>query len=189
LPTLTPISPAAEKCARQDNQWGRSTSCPEYLGSLESQSEQNGADEHTCLFSRQLTQIDNMINETASESVIHSAVRDAVVDLDFCVSIVDPRSETEELIAVSGGFEKMTGYSSEEVVGKNCRFLNDGCELQPWQRRGLRVASKTGALFSAVIINRKKSGEFFKNFINVRLSHRPARPDGRRSVATSRHSC
>jgi hypothetical protein len=109
-----------------------------------------------------------MINQTASESGIHSVVRDAVVDLDFCVSIVDPRSNDERLIAVSDGFEKMTGYPSEEVVGKNCRFLNDGCEMQPWQRRGLRVASKTGAHFSAVIVNRKKSGEFFKNFINVR---------------------
>jgi hypothetical protein len=91
-----------------------------------------------------------------------------VANLDFCVTIADPNGDDTCLIAVSEGFERMTGYSSEEIVGRNCRFLNEGCDLSPWQRMGLRVASQTGALFSAVITNRKKSGELFKNLLNMR---------------------
>jgi PAS domain S-box-containing protein len=120
------------------------------------------------VFNHQIAQVEDVLKQTASESIIHSAVRDAVADLDFCVTIADPLSEDTHLIAVSEGFERITGYSSEEILGRNCRFLNDGCDLEPWQRMGLRVASKTGALFSAVIINRKKSGELFKNLLNVR---------------------
>lgn len=44
-------------------------------------------------------------------------------DLEFSVSIADPSLDDCPLIAVSTGFHTLTGYSPEEVIGHNCRFL------------------------------------------------------------------
>eukprot|EP00933_Yihiella_yeosuensis_P040752 TRINITY_DN35126_c0_g1_i1.p2 TRINITY_DN35126_c0_g1~~TRINITY_DN35126_c0_g1_i1.p2 ORF type:complete len:204 (-),score=38.87 TRINITY_DN35126_c0_g1_i1:12-581(-) len=44
-------------------------------------------------------------------------------EFDFSVSIADPTLEDCPLVAVSKGFEKLTGYKAAEVIGKNCRFL------------------------------------------------------------------
>jgi PAS domain S-box-containing protein len=117
---------------------------------------------------QQFTKIESNISATVWQHLIGNAVHKAIFDLGFCVSIADPRTADTELIAVSRGFEEMTGYKNEEIVGRNCRFLNHDCELNTRDREGLRFTSQTGAPFSAVIVNRRKSGELFKNLLNVR---------------------
>eukprot|EP00435_Cladocopium_sp_Y103_P059807 s467_g21.t1 len=92
---------------------------------------------------------------------------DAVRDCTFCVSIADPRREDCPLIAVSDEFLTMTGYLREEVVGKNCRFLNRNCYLEPSTFKGLRQACNTGDAFTGVLLNRRKSGDLFMNFVNL----------------------
>ena len=39
------------------------------------------------------------------------------------IVITDPAQPDNPIIYASPGFEQMTGYSQEEVLGKNCRFL------------------------------------------------------------------
>jgi len=43
--------------------------------------------------------------------------------LEFSVTIADPSQEDCPLVACSIGFTKLTGYSVDEIVGRNCRFL------------------------------------------------------------------
>lgn len=112
--------------------------------------------------------IDMNVNATLAESVIEGAIFSAVVDCSFCVTVADPRSDDTVLMAVSKGFEKMTGYKAEEMVGRNCRMLNIGCQMEPWQRAGLRKACKTGEPFTTVLQNRKKTGELFSNLLDIR---------------------
>ena len=45
------------------------------------------------------------------------------IDLSCAFTIVDARQYDMPLIYVSPGFEQMTGYLMEDVIGKNCRFL------------------------------------------------------------------
>jgi len=119
-------------------------------------------------FSRQCTEIDDIANGTLlHQSWIEAALRDAVQDCKFCVSIADPRRDDCPLIAVSDEFLTMTGYLREEVVGKNCRFLNRNCYLEPKTFNALRRACKTGAPFTGVILNRRKSGDLFMNLVNL----------------------
>eukprot|EP00415_Alexandrium_ostenfeldii_P002495 UN2495 len=61
----------------------------------------------------------------------------------------------------------MTGYCSHEIVGKNCRFLNEGCFVSSQDLMGLRMSSATGAPFTALMPNRKKSGELFVNMLDL----------------------
>jgi len=41
------------------------------------------------------------------------------------ITISDPTTEDNPLVYVNDGFVEQTGYSREEVVGRNCRFLQN----------------------------------------------------------------
>lgn len=99
---------------------------------------------------------------------IECAVVSSVRDCHFSVSIADPLLPDAPIIAVSEGFCELTGYGRETVVGRNCRFLNEGCDLRPADREGLREAAKTGRHFCALLPNRKADGTAFMNLLDMR---------------------
>eukprot|EP00929_Paragymnodinium_shiwhaense_P117534 TRINITY_DN8823_c0_g1_i1.p1 TRINITY_DN8823_c0_g1~~TRINITY_DN8823_c0_g1_i1.p1 ORF type:complete len:696 (+),score=121.88 TRINITY_DN8823_c0_g1_i1:371-2458(+) len=101
-------------------------------------------------------------------AVIADAIGQVLQECKFCVSIGDPRLEDCPLIAVSDRFENMTGYSREEILGNNCRILNKNCMLNPADLAALREACDTGAPFTKVLLNRRKSGELFLNLLDLR---------------------
>ncbi|CAE7356596.1 PHOT2 [Symbiodinium pilosum] len=105
-------------------------------------------------------------HEEEQDDLISKAICAAVSECDFSVAIADPTGLDFELIAVSEEFHRLTGYSPEESIGENCRFLSEGCP----QVAGLslREACETGAPFTSVIVNRRKSGEFFLNLLTMR---------------------
>jgi len=49
-----------------------------------------------------------------------------VLHLDFSFAVADPSHADCPLVACSSGFSELTGYSVQEIVGRNCRFLLDG---------------------------------------------------------------
>jgi hypothetical protein len=46
--------------------------------------------------------------------------------LDFSVTLADPTVKDCPLVACSIGFTTLTGYTVEEIVGRNCRFMLNG---------------------------------------------------------------
>jgi len=112
--------------------------------------------------------IDAIISSVVSQTIVKKAIQGAVLDCKFCVTIADPRGEDFPLIAVSEAFEKMTGFKRSEIIGANCRFLNQGCPISPSDLVGLRLASESGGAFTALLPNRKKSGEMFINLLDLR---------------------
>jgi len=70
------------------------------------------------------------------------------------------------LIGVSPGFLHLSGLSREDVVGRNCRFLNQNMSLK--LREKLRHSVKTGMPFMGVLDNRRHvGGGVFENFENL----------------------
>jgi hypothetical protein len=112
--------------------------------------------------------IDDMVSEVVNTTLIKQAIRSVVAECTFCVTIADPRGEDTPLIAVSEAFESMTGFSRHEILGVNCRFLNHGCDISPEDLMGLRTSSRTGEPFTALLPNRRKSGEMFVNLLDLR---------------------
>jgi len=113
-------------------------------------------------------QLDEKVVNAVNERVVKEALQGAVQQCKFCVTIANPKGEDYPLIAVSEEFENMTGFLRSEIIGVNCRFLNQGCDMDPRDLMNLRIASQTGAPFTAILPNRKKSGELFLNLLDVR---------------------
>jgi len=108
------------------------------------------------------------IDMLVREALVKKGIKDATELCSFCVTIADPRAQDCPLIAVSQEFERMTGFTRSEALGLNCRFLNEGCDVEPSDLMNLRLSSRTGAPYTAVLKNRKKSGEFFLNLLDLR---------------------
>lgn len=54
---------------------------------------------------------------------INQLLRDQLKSLDFAFTVSDPTKPDNPICYASQRFYDLTGYTSEEVIGKNCRFL------------------------------------------------------------------
>jgi len=102
-----------------------------------------------------------------TRNILDGIIRNTPVSV--CVS--DPALPGVPLIAVSDSFLTLCGYSRAEVVGQNCRLLNQDCGIAPEQRALMRKVSEdsTGhATFEAQIANRRKDGSVFSNLLRLR---------------------
>ncbi|MEQ9619758.1 MAG: PAS domain S-box protein [Deltaproteobacteria bacterium] len=66
----------------------------------------------------------------------------------------------------NAAFLKMTGYAREEVIGKNCRFLQ-GTDTDQEALTELRAALEKGKPFNGLLRNYKKDGTLFWNELIV----------------------
>jgi len=89
--------------------------------------------------------------------------------LDSCVNgvtLADPDLEGEPIVYANKAFERMTGYSQEEIIGKNCRFLQ-GQDRDQEARRILREALDRHEPIEVTLRNYRKNGELFHNKLNI----------------------
>ncbi len=82
------------------------------------------------------------------------------------IVITDPNLPDNPIIYASPGFERQTGYASEEALGRNCRFLqNDDREQAALVE--LRAAIREVRSTSVVLRNYRKDGTLFYNELNL----------------------
>jgi len=81
--------------------------------------------------------------------------------------ITDPRLDDNPIVFANDAFIRLTGYGREEVLGRNCRFLQ-GKDTDPEAVRALREAIERGAEITADILNYKKDGTPFWNRLRIR---------------------
>lgn len=79
------------------------------------------------------------------------------------ISISDARQPDMPLIYVNRAFTQMSGYAAEEVIGRNCRFLQGDDRGQHEARRTIRQALETGGHCKVLLKNYHKDGTFFWN--------------------------
>jgi diguanylate cyclase (GGDEF)-like protein/PAS domain S-box-containing protein len=83
------------------------------------------------------------------------------------VTIADCSLPDHPLIFVNLAFERMTGYSFEEINRKNCRFLQAQDTGQEDQLERLRIAIKHSQPCLATLRNYRKDGSLFWNELNL----------------------
>jgi PAS domain S-box-containing protein len=98
-------------------------------------------------------------------------VRDrAIQAVSQGIVITDPRQPDNPVIYASAGFERMTGYRAEEVLGRNCRFLQgEGTDAET--ARTLGAAIRAGRGCTVEILNYRKDGTPFWNALSVNPVH------------------
>jgi len=82
------------------------------------------------------------------------------------IVITDATQPDNPIIFVNNGFERITGYSSEDVLGENCRFLQ-GNHSNYAAIDEIRRAVLEGTECHVELQNYRKDGEFFWNELSI----------------------
>ncbi|MDJ0728413.1 MAG: diguanylate cyclase [Crocosphaera sp.] len=90
----------------------------------------------------------------------------AIAATNNSIIITDATASDYPIIYVNPGFEIMTGYSLEEVAGKNCRFLQGSDRQQP-QLEQIRHCLKQGQSCHVTLRNYRKDGSLFWNEMSL----------------------
>ncbi|MBX9877402.1 MAG: PAS domain S-box protein [Candidatus Obscuribacterales bacterium] len=94
------------------------------------------------------------------------------------VVITDPNRADNPIIYTNPAFTEITGYQAEEILGRNCRFLQADDRNQPALNE-IRLALEQARPVSAVLRNYRKDGKRFFNELTIS----PVRDSENRLVA------
>jgi PAS domain S-box-containing protein len=86
------------------------------------------------------------------------------------VCMSDATQSDHPLIYVNQGFVRMTGYAPEEVLGRNCRFLQ-GPRTDPATVAEIRAAIHEGRPCLVELVNYRKDGTPFWNALSLAPVH------------------
>lgn len=86
------------------------------------------------------------------------------------VVITDERLPDRPIVYVNQAFSRITGHTPAEVLGRNCRFLNEGLQDQPALAE-LRAELAAGRPCVVQLRNRRKDGREFWNRLSVSPVH------------------
>lgn len=98
--------------------------------------------------------LDSKISKQALESLRESVV------------IVDAQAPDHPILYVNRAFERITGYRADEVVGRNCRFLQ-GPRTDPAVVAQIREAVDAAAGCDVRLLNYRKDGTAFHNELRI----------------------
>jgi PAS domain S-box-containing protein len=82
------------------------------------------------------------------------------------ITISDARLPDNPLIYANAGFERLTGYSVDEVLGRNCRFLQ-GPATDEATLDDLRAAIREQREITVQLLNYRKDGAAFWNRLSI----------------------
>ncbi|MBC8171885.1 MAG: PAS domain-containing protein [Anaerolineae bacterium] len=109
--------------------------------------------------SQQPELVSPLLDQLQAELLLH----DRAMAASSCgITIADARLPDMPLIYINDAFERITGYSGAEVLGKNCRFLQGSEPDQPVLLE-LRAAIREGRQCEILLRNYRKDGTFFWN--------------------------
>lgn len=89
-----------------------------------------------------------------------------VVTSNIPIIITDVRQPDNPVVFINEAFEQVTGYSSTEVLGRNCRFLQGDDKAQQ-ASISMAKAIEEGIPCKELIRNYRKNGELFWNEIYI----------------------
>ena len=82
------------------------------------------------------------------------------------ITLSDPDQDDNPIVYANKAFELITGYSNEETVGRNCRFLHDQDKDQE-ELEQVRDALKNAKPVEVTLKNFRKNGELFYNRLSI----------------------
>ena len=99
-----------------------------------------------------------MINAQLMQMVINAS-NDGIV-------VAEREGKERPLIYVNPAFERMTGYTPDEILYQDCRFLQSGDRDQP-ALMAIREALESGGACRETLRNYRKDGSHFWNELSL----------------------
>jgi PAS domain S-box-containing protein len=85
---------------------------------------------------------------------------------DDGIVISDATTPDAPIVYVSPSFERLVGYSAEEILGTNCRMVQGpGTDRETVKQ--IAIALQAGKVFQGEILNYRKDGTPFWNFLRI----------------------
>nr|AML78754.1 putative LOV domain-containing protein [Aphanopetalum resinosum] len=97
---------------------------------------------------------------------VSNDLKDALSTFQQTFVVSDATKPDFPILYASAGFFKMTGYSSKEVIGRNCRFLQ-GAGTDPEDVAKIRETLSSGTSYCGRLLNYKKDGTPFWNLLTI----------------------
>lgn len=93
-------------------------------------------------------------------------LQQAIDDAEMPVTLADPSQEDNPLVYANNAYQELTGYSQQEALGRNCRYLQ-GENTDPGKVRRLREAINDEEPATVKLRNYRKDGTEFWNRVTV----------------------
>lgn len=93
-------------------------------------------------------------------------LKEALATLEQTFVVSDATKPDYPIMYASSGFFTMTGYSSKEAIGRNCRFLQ-GADTDQNEVAKLRASIRAGKSYCGRLLNYKKNGTPFWNLLTI----------------------
>lgn len=106
------------------------------------------------------------IGLSAPVQTISKTLARFVRESPIALTLASPIFDDCPLVLVNGAFTKLTGYSEEFSVGRNCRFLQ-GPDTEPDARAQLKASIDHQSDIVVPITNYRRDGTTFRNLVFV----------------------
>ncbi|KAJ6805099.1 phototropin-2-like [Iris pallida] len=148
-------------------EWGLSLRDPNSLKvGLRSSEERGKRSMESSAVGSTRTSDDSSYGADSSMPRVSQELKDALSTLRQTFVVSDATRPDCPIMYASAGFFSMTGYSSKEVVGRNCRFLQ-GPETDQTEIEKIREAVRSGKSYCGRLLNYRKNGTPFWNLLTI----------------------
>ncbi|MEQ9333806.1 PAS domain S-box protein [Thalassobaculum sp.] len=111
------------------------------------------------------------IDETAQVMLLaDNDLKGSALDSAVCGVLITDALADNAIVYVNSAFTRISGYTAAEVLGRNCRFMNEGIEEQPGLVE-LRAHIRSGLPYETTVLNRRRDGTEFWNSLRVSPIH------------------
>jgi PAS domain S-box-containing protein len=110
------------------------------------------------------------LEELGASAARNALLAAAIENTTAGILIVDAAQPDQPITYCNSAFTQITGYAFAEVVGRNCRFLV-GPATDAETRSSIRKAVSQGKQHVCEVVNYRKNGETFLNFLSISPVH------------------
>lgn len=108
----------------------------------------------------------NASRDISGRKAIERQLRLSAIVFNAANEAIAVTDKNNRFLQVNQAFERITGYSAEDVIGKNPSILSSGRQPKDFYQRMWTALVQEGR-WSGEIWNRRKTGEFFPEWLSI----------------------